>query len=320
MFLYVENFLLKYKRVLQVMVPTVVAVDTLRSCLVVAQLTQQRMKVRCRLFSVACPPRSPFNETISGQRLDLRRLTPVRWVQLLNTVRFSLQEWEEEERQEVVASVTHTMKKVMGRCHAGDGNFWPKALSARCGIDIPSALVAADAVPPAGVSFEDPLLPLLTPSESGDTIPQTAGDAEAAMQSEQLADMSDAFSAGHDSKAPVPATSARFSHQSSVIYITLDDVWSHLVQTTMHLSSAAMAQSGQSRLVQAAYEHQHRLVREALAAADTAREWCRGVLPWPQLEVQRRSALRCRMGWSGMSFPIRAGKTPALEADMSNLA
>ena len=107
---------------------------------------------------------------------------------------------------------------------------------------------------------------------------------------------------GHLMQSAASATPTRTTQGGGgVVHVTLSDVCAHLAST---------------RLAHGAARAQRRLSRRVAAWADGLAQEARRAVPWPQLEVSRRSALRCRVQWHGLSQPPWRAQ-PALELVLS---
>jgi len=232
----------------------------------------------------------------------------------------SHQEWEEEDNQELVTSINNIMRRVTSHCQVEDANFWPQGLSSVTGI-------AHSVTPASSPDFSDLEIvrsdgaPLAAEAPRLSTFhlnTQTETDAPQSSESQQYA-LSTTLDSQPMQSSPNPKPNP--NPPLSVVYVSMGDVCDHLLQTVQFASSAVIAHSGQTRLVQAALQHQNRLASDISACVDSAREWCRGAVPWPQCVLARRSALRCRLYWEGMTFPIKVSLsgTHGQETDLSNL-
>lgn len=121
--------------------------------------------------------------------------------------------------------------------------------------------------------------------------------------------------------APTRSGSSSSSRQQVVVYVTLNDLWAHLVQSVHCASAAAATHTARSSLLAGLGAPPRRLARRALAAADDARERFRGQMPWPQATLVRRSALRCGLEWGGLTWPIRPPPPPrcSLQMELTHL-
>ena len=211
------------------------------------------------------------------------------------------QELQEETDVDTVTATSLFMKKIATRCHAKDKDFWPASIS-RAAKVLSSSPPSSLTFPPLhgeqqGQSNVDVLDTLLRPPSVEDIQDNSNKSLlpTAAIEPEQ--------------QQQQPSSSQR-PPSPPVIYVSLDFVLRHTLQT-MHQVVSLMATSVEERsndiaLVAAVGQHHRFLTSELMAKVDGAREWCRGHVLWPQIQCSRRSALRVRWEWVGMSFPVRS--------------
>jgi hypothetical protein len=226
-----------------------------------------------------------------------------------------VQEIEEEENAERVAATATLFKQLAARCQARDGgDFWPTAVSQAAGV-LPSSTSHATAPASTPVSFnilEELLRPSTTATTSTAEHTSTTEELKLHHSIEDLSELQDySQPTTTTTTATTTAAPAITTTPSSppVIYITWDDVRSHLFhtlqQTVQFVASTVEERSGESPLICAAREQQQWVTKAALETVDSTREWCRGTVVWPQIEVRRISALRYRVDWHGVTFPVR---------------
>jgi hypothetical protein len=225
-----------------------------------------------------------------------------------------MQEIEEDEHAERIATTAALFKRVATRCQASDGSdFWPTAISQAAGV-LPanSSSPAPDASTPSGIPSPPPhttiLEELLRPNTSTTTSAATFIEHVPSTEELQHHHSIEDLSQNQDYSQPPGTTRASSPSHPPVIYITWDDVWRHVLhtvqQTVQFVAATIEERSGDSLLLIAGREQQEWLAKGALDAVDTTRERCRGVMVWPQIEFQRISALRYRVDWHGVTFPL----------------
>ncbi|KAL4525799.1 hypothetical protein Ndes2526B_g09271 [Nannochloris sp. 'desiccata'] len=265
---HILNKLAAHKRLVQVSLSALVVGDTFRSCYTISQLAKDRFK-----------------------------------------------EIEQEEHAERVATTAALFRQVATRCQASDGtDFWPTAISQAAGVLPANSSTASASTPQQPPIKYNILEELLRPSTTTST---TAFEHIPTIEEFEHHHSIEDLSENQDYSQPTPAaasTTALATAAASspapppVIYITWDDVWSHLLhtiqQTVQFVAATVEERSGESPLICAGREQQRWVVEVALDSVDTTREWCRGVMLWPQIEFQRLSALRYRVDWHGVTFPL----------------
>jgi hypothetical protein len=219
------------------------------------------------------------------------------------------QEIEQEEHAERVATTAALFKKFASRCQAGEGSdFWPTAISQAAGV-LPTSTATASSATPLQSQFnilEELLHPSATPAASStDHLPATQGS----KHHYSVEDLSQNQNYSQPTSTGVAATAAATPSAPPVIYITWDDVWSHifhtLQQTVQFVAATVEERSGESPLLCAAREQKQWLADVAIDSVDSTRERCRGAMVWPQIELRRISALRYHVGWHGVTFPVK---------------
>lgn len=275
----------KWRQFLKFVLPSVVLIDTVRSCIVVSQLAKKRME-----------------------------------------------EWEEENNQHILVSTRDILQKIALRCHVSDTDFWPRAVSSRAGINTTQLETSEKTIKPhisnstnTIPSIIDPFAQLLT-AQSIMKIPPSNLD--------KYQNASTTTSSSHSHNHPehfetdtrTITSSSNYNkddkNPSKVEYVTLEDCWTHLVQT-LHLLSTTAA--SQSRVVHAVSEHHQRLQSAILSVVDEIGSRLRRSSWLPELTVKRRSALRYSIFVHGFAqYPTGWEKDRGLvqcvkEIDLSSL-
>jgi len=229
-----------------------------------------------------------------------------------------MQEIEEDEHAERRATTAVLFKQIATRCQASDGSdFWPTAISQAAGALPANSATASASTPTQPPTKYDILEELLRPSTTTSAATfEHVSSTEALEHHHSVEDLSETQDYSQPtSTATALATAAGTGTTRGpspphppVIYITWDDVWRHLLhtvqQTVQFVAATVEERSGESPLIVAGREQQKWLAEVALDTVDTTREWCRGAMLWPQIEFQRISALRYRVDWRGVTFPL----------------
>lgn len=263
------------------------------------------------------------SRTPSPRRTALWLLRRSFWrVHQMARARFA--EWRAEDDEVLRAEVAALMQRVGRRCVAADRDFWPSLLNERLGLRAHSAAAVAPAGRDGTAAAELPapggapdrevssaasvwrLVGLAMEGEEGAAQDPEREAADVApgrrQQQQQSAEHLQQALSGEAAPAPAPGLLSRtlaglqahaqaaaallFQAPAAVDCVTLADVARHL---------------GSDRVVQYA----GLLGTWLLAWADGVRESGRARLPWPQLAVGRRSALRLRLDWRGVTRPPR---------------
>ena len=221
-----------------------------------------------------------------------------------------MQEIEQEQQAEMVATTTVLFKQVATRCQVKDGgDFWPTAISRAAGTWPMSPLPATSTTdaPSTHQTKFDILEELLRPRTTT-TTPPLISEHQNNPRIEDLSENQDYSQPTATATALAASSTPSSSPSPPVIYITWTDAWSHIahnLQQTVHMvASTVEERSGESPLLCAAREQQQWLTEATLNTVDSTREWFRGSIVWPEVEVQRISALRYRIDWHGVTFPV----------------
>jgi hypothetical protein len=361
-------FLLRRLRaVLQLAIPAAVVADSCRSVVVIYHMLQERLQVSgaCRGDIIAVLHTAPLCAACAN-RPHLPRAPPACppcFISLLCcTSLVCLQEWEEEDRQDIHREVRAMLQGVAQRCAAKNPDFWPPGLpigssqaesssSASGGaLPGPSAAVAAEATrsvaadiwqlmglssdaASAGSVAELPQqqLGLHHPAAAGaDTaaaISAWARQEKAQLVHQEQAELAASISGAAQLQAASVAASAAATQRATLVVVTLQDALEHVAASVASLElpwSTLMAPAappgvvhvtlsdvlsilGSTPPAQAAASKRQRLSRRILEAADATGASMRASLPWPQLHLSRKSALR----WGGQRTGVlsRTGGT-----------
>jgi hypothetical protein len=300
---HILNKLAAHKRLLQLSVSAIVVGENARSIYTVTQLAKDRFKVRYCIHS-------PTSESLPT--LHSYSFCSLFFQNLM------MQEIEEEEHAERVATTAALFKQIATRCQAKDGSdFWPTAISQAAGV-LPASSSTAPATAstlPTQPKFNILEELLCNPS----TTPATSEHSPTIEHHHSVEDLSEnqdysqpTLAATTAAAATAAVTTTTTSAPPPIIYVTWDYVWSHILhtmqQTVQFVASTVEERSGESPLICSAREHRQLLATAALGSVDTTREWCRGAIVWPTMEFQRVSALRYRVDWHGVTFPVFSSK------------
>ena len=289
--------LLNHKQLFKAGISAVVALDFSRSCYVVSQLASERLQVS--MCSYVIPAASQFHRRSKSTPFQIN-VTP-------------LQEIEHEEREEHAAKSIALLKHVAGRCQAKEVDFWPKAVAMAFSSDNNND--KSTAAHKTGEEIDQPrniLEDLMRPTPT--RTPEKDEEFEFEFKDEDCRFSSIAASDKLPpplrlSSTTPPPFAAAVTHQqttTTVIYITWKEVAHHLaqsIQQTVHFVAANSADIG---VVLSASKQLKLVEREAVESVDCAREWCRGWMRWPAVELQRKSSLRYKINFLGCTFPVRS--------------
>ena len=263
---------------------------------------------------------------------------------------FCPQELEIEEREDTHREVSALLRGVLQRCAAADREFRELGSAPPPPDSDPNteASTSSTAAPPATSDVSDPLWQILglanmafstedatsMPVPVIDTAQQQQPQSQSPRQEQQVGSSpdADASAAGPADTQPVVVTlwdAAAHVGAASVAALQLlqPSVWwgqesapsppPGVERVTL---SDLLDVLGDTAPARAVAGQQRRLQRRILAAADGAGERLRHAgLPWPQLRLSRRSALRCSLEWQGVRWPHRhAASAASLERDLSH--
>jgi hypothetical protein len=327
----------RLRAALKLIIPTAVAADTVRSCLVTYRLAQQRLQV-CAPGVVYIPTLRQAQGSLNNPRAGylLTAVAATATAPTLPSSQLSLppsccctkQEWEQEDNEEMLREIQALMQSVVQRCASQDHQFWPAALlpasAAGAGAAASAAedagaerteVAASDVWQLLGLAAGSGAVGNPTGSSSGkEALPASA----ASLHSLPAAEAANAT--GNEQSAAATA-SAAVRQGSTLVVVTLREALSHVagslaslpmpwgplaeaaqpppgvVRVTPRDVAAILGSTGPART---AADSGAKLGRRVLAAADAARERLRATLPWPQLALSRKSALR----WGGMPAGI----------------
>lgn len=297
----------RLRRLLQLAIPTAVAADTARSCYVTYQLAQQRF-----------------------------------------------QEWEAEDNEETHREVRHLLERVVRRCAKADSDFWPQGVTAAVFGGDGSAMPAGNSAAAGDIwallgldSSTEAAEPVAQQAGGTASSAVAAGSTDAAaahfadeeaaqlLRFQSLADERAQQEAGALRLAALPAAASQQAQRGAqVVVVTLNEALAHVASNVASLElpwstlmapppgvvhvtlSDVMHILGSTRPARVARTGKSRLQARILAAADATRDSLRASgLPWPQMQLSRKSALRCAVDWHGMHWP--AAELEPLERDLA---
>ncbi|PRW20590.1 hypothetical protein C2E21_8886 [Chlorella sorokiniana] len=303
----------RLRRLLQLALPTAVAADTARSCFVTYQLAQQRFQEW---------EAEDNEETHREVRHLLERVVrrcakadPDFWPAAVTT-----------------AALGSDSSSAATSGAAAAGDIW-----ALLGLD--GSIAAEEAATSAQPLQQQAAGAASSPAvaSSSDAAAAHFADEETAqlLRFQALADERAQQEAGALRLAALPAAATQQAQRGAqIVVVTLNEALAHVASNVASLElpwSTLMAPPpgvvhvtmsdvvhilGSTRPARVARTGKSRLQARILAAADATRDSLRASgLPWPQMQLSRKSALRCAVDWRGMHWP--AAQPEPLERDLA---
>lgn len=300
-----HGFMRRLRAVLRLAIPTAVAADTARSCVVTYQLAQQRFQ------EWEEEDREATHQEMSALLRGVVRRCAAADPDFFPSFDLALEGGAGAE--------AHSSSSSSSSAHSSSGsNCAP--LAAAAGSQASGDTLARDVWQLLGVlSASSSTSAAAAGSEQPQQQPGGASDAAAshvAAWAEQEAAQLMQF---EQRQREVAAAAA----QAGVVVVSLSDALSHVAEevTALSLPWTTLLSPAPNRLVvtvglsdvvsilgatppaRAAAHQGGRLQQRLMTAADGAAASARAALPWPQLALRRKSALRCAVEWHGWPQP-----------------
>ncbi|KAL4421616.1 hypothetical protein ABPG75_010907 [Micractinium tetrahymenae] len=325
----------RLRRVLQLAIPAAVAADTARSCVVTYQLAQQRFKEWEEEDQEAT--RHDVAELLRGvvRRCAAkdRDFWPAFEAAAASAAASASSSSSSDSRAGLPAGLPPGAAASASGAEGLAGDVWQLL-----GLHLSMAGSGGEGAAPA----EEQQQAQAAAAVAGQHQPLAAGstsltaehaawaEAEAAQLLRHEQQAAEAAAAPHGVTA---AAKAAAQARATLVVVTLGEALSHVASelaalglpwTTLQSPPPGVVHvtlSDVARILaatppaRAAASRRERLCARLAAAADVAAESARSALPWPQLELSRRSALRYAVQWHGVSWP-QAPSEP-LERELS---
>jgi hypothetical protein len=203
-----------------------------------------------------------------------------------------LRTWQDEADKETARGAKEVLLRVASRCAAKDNDFWPAEINARLALTPLGSSASDQAAAALGAELDVGDVWSLLTATTKTTVEETSSASQTLEQQQQHGPSSELSA----QRAQRPAT--------RIVYVTLSGAMAQLVGS-MHImgggaEGGSRAAHGIASMAEAAGQQ---LRTRVTAAADGVRDVCAARLPWPEMVLQRRSALRGRVDWRGMRRP-----------------